>query len=115
MARLSPVLTFVGLLSLGACSSTPSYQAPEEGDANYLKGVDSRSEQLYIAADIPAGGRDIRDIYISPVNLSQMVVVQPDDAPKDDSWDVDDIEAANLQSGAILASPQHQAQPQSHV
>ena len=87
------------LLLLGGCvqNDTPDYTPPERGDPAFLKGKNTRADQLYMNADSPAGGRDFRNIYIAPANLSKIQIIQPEGAKADDKWKVDDIESGILQ------------------
>jgi hypothetical protein len=87
------------LLLLGGCvqNDTPDYTPPERGDPAFLKGKNTRADQLYMNADSPAGGRDFRKVFIAPANLSKIQVIQPEGAAADEGWKVDDIEFDILQ------------------
>jgi hypothetical protein len=87
------------LLLLGGCvqNDTPDYTPPERGDPEFLKGKNTRADQLYMNADSPAGGRDFRKVFIAPANLSKIQIVQPEGAEADEEWKVDDIESGILQ------------------
>jgi hypothetical protein len=87
------------LLLLGGCvqNDTPDYTPPERGDPEFLRGKNTRADQLYMNADSPAGGRDFRKVFIAPANLSKIQIVQPEGAEADEEWKVDDIESGILQ------------------
>jgi hypothetical protein len=90
---------FTALLMLGGCAQndTAQYSAPEEGDSAFLKGVDTREDKLYLTAEVQPGGRDFRDVYIAPADLSLVQVIQPEGAPVDEEWHVNDSEKSILQ------------------
>jgi hypothetical protein len=87
------------LLILGGCaqSNTVGYTAPERGDADYLKGKNTRADELYLNSSASPGGRDFRDIYIAPANLSKLQIIQPEGVAADAEWQVNDVEEGVLQ------------------
>jgi hypothetical protein len=87
------------LLLLGGCvqNDTPDYTPPERGDPEFLKGKNTRADQLYMNADSPAGGRDFRKVFIAPANLSKIQIIQPEGTEADEGWKVDDMESGILQ------------------
>ena len=87
------------LLLLGGCvqNDTDDYTPPEQGDPAFLKGKNTRSDALYVNADSPAGGRDFRNVYIAPANLSRIQIIQPEGAAADEQWQVTDVESDILQ------------------
>ena len=91
------------LLILGGCvqNDTATYTAPEQGDPEFLKGKNTRADELYINADTDQGGKAFRTVYIAPANLSKIQVIQPEGAASDDDWKVTDVEDSILQN-AIL-------------
>lgn len=88
------------LLLVGGCAQNTSdnYQAPEKGDAEFMKGKNTRADELYLTSNPPAGGRDYRDVYIAPVNFSTLQIVPPADADPDDGWEVTEQEKAKAQA-----------------
>jgi hypothetical protein len=88
------------LLILGGCaqSNTVGYTAPERGDADYLKGKNTRADEVYINSSASPGGRDFRDIYIAPANLSKLQIIQPEGVAADEEWQVNDVEEGVLQT-----------------
>jgi len=89
----------VFFLLLGGCvqNDTVDYTAPEQRDPTFLKGEDTRADALYMNVDSPAGGRDFRNIYIAPADLTRIQIIQPEGAAADDEWQVTDIENDVLQ------------------
>ena len=87
------------LLILGGCaqSNTKDYVAPERGDADYLKGKNTRADELYLNSSSPAGGRNFRNVYIAPADLSRLQIIQPEGAGQDKDWQVTDVEDGVLQ------------------
>ena len=87
------------LLVLGGCaqSNTVGYTAPERGDAEYLKGKETRADELYLNSNAPAGGRDFRNAYIAPADLSKLQIIQPEGVDQDEEWRVTDVEEGVLQ------------------
>jgi len=87
------------LLILGGCaqSNTVDYAAPERGDADYLKGKNTRADELYLNSNSPAGGRNFRNVYIAPADLSRLQIIQPEGAGQDKDWQVTDVEDGVLQ------------------
>lgn len=98
VSKLLPVLA-AALLALTACTQTDSsdYTAPERGDPEYLKGKNTRADQLYVSTDAKPGGRDFRNIYIAAADLSKLLIIQPEGVKADEGWHVSDIESSNLQ------------------
>jgi hypothetical protein len=97
-SRLLPLLA-AALLALSACTQTDTndYTAPERGDPEYLKGKNTRADQLYVSTDTEAGGRDFRNVYIAPADLSKLLIIQPEGVEADQGWQLSDIENSNLQ------------------
>jgi hypothetical protein len=90
---------FTALLMLGGCAQndTAQYSAPEQGDSAFLEGVNTRSDELYLNTEVQPGGRDFRDVFIAPADLSLVQVIQPEGAPVDEEWHVNDSEKSILQ------------------
>lgn len=90
MLKLSSMALLVSLAMLGGCSQldAPSTAAPESGDPAYLKGVDTRVDELYINTRAPAGARDFRNVYVAQADLANMQVIQPEGEIPDAGWAV---------------------------
>ena len=69
-------------LLLAACAQNDvaEYSAPEKGDPEYYKGKNTRADELYVNGDSEPGGRDFRNVYIAPANLSKLQIIQPEGA-----------------------------------
>jgi hypothetical protein len=94
-------ITLLGLLAIsGGCAQLDSDPgtAPERGDSAYLKGVDTRADELYVARQGPEGARDFRNVYIAQADLSNMQVIQPEGEIPDAGWEVTRREYDILQS-----------------
>jgi hypothetical protein len=99
MTKLSSLVLLTSLAILGGCaqldSGNPS--VPERDNPAYLKGVDTRSDELYIKVDGPVGARDFRDVFIAPADLASLQIIQPEGAAPDDEWAVDESENKIIQ------------------
>lgn len=91
------------LLILGGCAqnSTPDYTAPEKNDPGFFKGKNTRADELYMNADSDQGGRDFRDVYIAPANVSNIQIIQPEGVDSDKEWQVSDVEDEILQKAIV--------------
>jgi hypothetical protein len=87
------------LLLSGGCAQNSSndYQAPEKGDARFVKGKNTRADELYLSSNPPPGSRDYRDVYIAPVNFSILQIIPPADEDPDEGWEVTEEERATAQ------------------
>ena len=77
----SPAMALLASLAvLGGCAQLEegNTTAPERGDPNYLRGVDTRADELYINREGPEGARDFRNVYIAQADLSNMQIIQPE-------------------------------------
>ena len=95
-----PLLALAALLFfLGGCAQndTAQYTAPEQGDPDFLKGKNTRADELYMNSESEPGGRDFRDVYIARADLSNIRIIQPEGATADEQWKVDDVEDELLQ------------------
>ena len=101
-SRFLPLLAAV-LLALTACTQTDTsdYTAPERGDPEYLKGKNTRVDQLYVSTEVEPGGRDFRNVYIAPADLSKLLIIQPEGVKPDEGWQVSDIENSHLQQAIV--------------
>ncbi|MEH6636937.1 MAG: hypothetical protein V7700_15545 [Halioglobus sp.] len=91
------------LLILGGCvqNDTVGYKAPEQGDPEFLKGKNTRADQLYMNPDAGEGARNFRKVYIAPANLSNIQIIKPEGVAADDNWKVTDIEDGILQKAIV--------------
>ena len=101
-SRFLPLLA-AALLALTACTQTDTgdYTAPERGDPEYLKGKNTRVDQLYVSTEVEPGGRDFRNVYIAPADLSKLLIIQPEGVTADEGWQVSDIENSHLQQAIV--------------
>ena len=96
MARHSRLLVSLIAAALVGCASENKIDAtaPEQGDPNFFKLRDSMADEVYVTDD--QSKRDwfngIRRIYVEPLDLSTMQIVQPRGVSGDDAWEVDDLE-----------------------
>ncbi len=58
----------------------------------------SRSDELYVNMDAAKGGSTFREIYIAPVNDSNIQIIQPESADSGDGWKITDMEDGILQN-----------------
>ena len=66
-----------------------------------MKGKNTRADALYMNTQIGAGGRDFRNVFIAPADLSKIQIIQPEGATADEEWKVSEIEDASLQKAII--------------
>lgn len=96
MARHLPVLAILISTLLAGCASGDRIdaKAPEQGDPNYFKMRDSMADEVYVTDDQSKRSwfNDIRRIYVEPLDLSTMQIVQPRGVRGDDAWEVDELE-----------------------
>ena len=99
MSKLPSLALLASLVILGGCAQLDAgtATAPERGDPNFLKGVDTRVDELYINSQGPAGARDFRNVYIAPADLTNMQVIQPEGVAADDEWTVTESEDKIIQ------------------
>jgi hypothetical protein len=84
------------LFALAGCTAQDSVKAtaPEQGDPNYFKMRDSMADEVYVTDDRAKREwfDDIRRVYVAPLNMTKMQIIQPHGATGDEAWDVDDLE-----------------------
>lgn len=71
-----------------ASSASPTQQAPLGGGA----------DAVYTSPEAQAASANLRNVYIAPVNLANMQVIQPEGASADSEWWVTEEENQALQS-----------------
>lgn len=100
--NLLPALA-VAMLGIAGCTQTDSvnYSAPEQGDPSYMKGKNTRADALYMNTQSEPGGRDFRNVFIAPADVSNIRIIQPEGATADEEWKVSQIEDASLQKAII--------------
>jgi hypothetical protein len=91
------------LLILSGCAGngTATYTAPEQGDPKFLKGKNTRADELYMNPDSGEGAREYRNVYIALADVSHIHVVKPEGATADDDWKVTAKEEEILQHAII--------------
>lgn len=100
LAKLIPAVLASTVL-LGGCAQNSvdiSAAAPERGDSEYMVARNSRSDELYVNMDAAKGGSTFREIYIAPVNDSNIQIIQPESADSGDGWKITDMEDGILQN-----------------
>lgn len=101
--KLIPALlaaTFV----LGGCSQSATKTdsaVPERGDKDYLVARDPYSDELYLNPETSEGGSAFREVFIAPLNVSQLQIIQPEGAAPDEEWKISDIENESLQNAMV--------------
>ena len=87
--RVSAALTALLLIPMAcAQADTAQYKAPEQG----APGLNTESD---------AAGRDFRNVFIAPADLSDIPIIQPEGAEPDAEWKLSDIEDGNLQRALV--------------
>lgn len=91
------------LVMLSACTQldATSSAAPEAGDRNFLKGVNTRSDELYVNSEAQPGVQGFRNLYIAPADLANMQVIQPEGAKADEEWQITEPEEKILQQAIV--------------
>ncbi len=91
---------FTALLTaaLAACSAqnTVNYKAPEQGDPEFFKVRDSMADEVYVTDDTAkrAWFNDIRRLYVAPLDMTQMQIIQPHGVRDNERWEITDAEKA---------------------
>jgi len=100
LAKLIPAVLASTFL-LGGCAQNTvdtSAATPEKGDSDFMVSRNSRADELYVNMDSAKGGRTFREIYIAPVNDSNIQIIQPEGSGSGDGWEINDIEDGILQN-----------------
>jgi hypothetical protein len=101
-ARLTSLLAIAALCLAGcAQTDTAEYTPPEKGDPGYLKGKNTRADAVYVNASAEPGGRDFRNVYVEPADLSNIRIIQPEGAEADAEWTIRDLENDILQKAIV--------------
>ncbi len=101
MAKHTLFTAILVLLALTGCAAQDSVKAtaPEQGDPTYFKMRDSMADEVYVTDDLTKRKwfDGIRRIYVAPLDLSKMQIIQPHGVDDDEAWDVDDVEREVVQ------------------
>lgn len=62
---------------------------------------DALSDELYVSEGSDGGGAAFREIFIAPLNLAQLQVIQPEGAEADAQWIITDDENELLQNAMV--------------
>jgi Protein of unknown function (DUF3313) len=94
MVLLALLITLGGCAQLDAWTSTLARPAKTAEPAD---DVVARADAVYINSAAAGAGRDFRNVYIAPVNLANMQIIQPEGGSADIEWWVTDTEDQILQ------------------
>jgi len=99
MFRLCSLPVIFVVVALGGCAQVEQRKAtaPERGDAAYLKGVDTRSDELYVKADTPGEAMHYRKVYIGQADLDEINVVTAEGNNPNEDWAIEDSEVVVMQ------------------
>ena len=99
MFRLCSLPVIFTVVVLGGCAQAEQRKvtAPERGDAAYLKGVDTRSDELYVKADTPGEAMHLRKVYIAQADLDDISVIPAEGNNLNDDWIIEDSEVVVMQ------------------
>lgn len=89
------LVTALTAAAMTACNSqTVDTSLPEQGSPDYFKVRDSMADEVYVTDDVSKREwfNGIRRIYIAPLDLANMQIVQPHGARGEERWEVDDVE-----------------------
>ncbi len=101
--KLLPAL-LASLVILGGCAQNPVAKhdvAPERQDPDFLVAKNARADELYVNPKSAAGAAAFRKVFIAPVNLSKIQIIQPEGVNPDGQWQVTDIEDGILQNALV--------------
>jgi hypothetical protein len=94
-SKLIPIV-LASVFLLGGCAQNTA-TAPEKGDPDFLVASNTHSE-LYLNPQTSQGAAAFREIYIAPINLSKLQIIQPEGVTTDEEWQVTDVEQDVLQN-----------------
>ena len=89
---------------LGGCAQstgTSDAAAPEKGDPDFLVARNAFSDELYLNIDTGEGGSGFREVFIAPLNLSKLQIIQPEGVESDAEWKINDVEDGILQNAMV--------------
>ena len=98
-ARTAAAVTATVLLVACTGQQKVDVKLPEQGSEDYFKVRDSMADEVYVTEDASkrAWFNGIRRIYIAPLELENMQIIQPPKARGEERWEVDDIEQQVVQ------------------
>ena len=98
--KLFPALLASTILLGGCAQNTPDTRAatPEQGDSDFLIARNAHADQVYVNTESAKGGSAFREIFIAPVKVNNIQIIQPEGVKSDDSWSLSDIEDGVLQN-----------------
>ncbi|MCP4467863.1 MAG: DUF3313 domain-containing protein [Halieaceae bacterium] len=99
MLKYCSLPVILALVALGGCAQVEQGKAtaPERGDAAYLKGVDTRSDELYVKANTPEEAMRYRRVYIARADLDNVNVIPAEADNLNDDWVIEDAEVVVIQ------------------
>jgi len=94
--QMLPLALFI---TLGGCAQLDAWTSNLSRPAKTAAPVDAvaRADAIYVNSATAVAGRDFRNIYIAPVNLANMQIIQPEGGSADIEWLVTDTEDQILQ------------------
>ena len=101
--KLIPALVAFSFI-LGGCAQstgTSDAVAPEKGDPDFLVARNAFSDELYLSSDSSEGASAFREVFIAPLNLSKIQIIQPEGVESDEEWKINDIEDGLLQNAMV--------------
>ncbi len=96
--------TLISTVFLGGCAQATvdtSAVAPERGDSGFMVARNSRADELYVNPESSKGGSAFREIFIAPVNDTNIQIIQPEGTGSNDNWSISDTEKGVLQKAVV--------------
>ena len=102
-SKLIPALVASIFLLTGCATgeTTAKVVVPEKSDPDFLVARNAHSDQLYLNPNASPDARTFREVYIAPLNLSKLQVIQPEGVNSDQEWEIRDIEDGILQNAMV--------------
>ena len=96
--KLRTVL-LVLLITIGGCAQFDAWTSTLARPARTAEPAEvvTRADAIYVNSAATAAARDLRNVYIAPVNLANMQIIQPEGGSADIEWWVTDTEDQILQ------------------
>ena len=101
--KLIPALVAFSFI-LGGCAPTataPDAAAPEKNNPDFLVARNARTDQLYLNPETSKGASAFREVFIAPLNFSQLQIIQPEGVDRDEEWEINDVEDGILQNAMV--------------
>jgi hypothetical protein len=89
------------IVGCAASDTTVKVDVPEKSDPNFLVAGNAQADQLYLNPNAGPEARGFREVFIAPLNLSKLQVIQPEGVNSDQEWAINDIEDGNLQNAMV--------------